>query len=358
MRVGIITFHASYNFGSALQAFAMQAVVKSLGHEATTIDYRSRDQEQYVMLSPRHPRRFFRIMKNLRGYYGRKGAFESFSECRLTLSEARYTYKNEDKLAGLQDSYDCFLCGSDQIWNLDCTHGVVEPFFLSFAGDKRRVAYAPSLAHTSFEPENFDKEKVARLLADFDYLSVREAETLPLFQPLVNMPIDVVLDPTLLLDAADYAEIVADSPVEGGYIFMYLLRACPELVASTVAMAKESGKKVAYVSEKDFPIPNSVNLFGIGPSEFLSAIVHADAVMANSFHAVVFSVLFHKPFRVFATDKSGARMRNLLGNLGIGQLCVDCEDSSAIAEVDWNDVDERLVAMREHSWCYLKEALA
>ena len=72
----------------------------------------------------------------------------------------------------MADKFDCFICGSDQIWNLDCTVGVVEPYFLSFAGSKRRVAYAPSLAHMSFKPENFDRERVARLLSKFDYLNL------------------------------------------------------------------------------------------------------------------------------------------------------------------------------------------
>lgn len=358
MQVGLITFHASYNFGSALQAFAMQAVIKSLGHEPAVVDYVCRDQKQYVLLSPCHPRRAPRILKNLRAYYGRKDAFERFAEVNFKLTKTRYSYKNEMALAELQDEFDCFVCGSDQIWNLDCTQGVVEPFFLSFAGDKRRVAYAPSLAHTEFKSENFDKEKVARLLADFDDLSVREEETLPLFQPLVDKPIDVVLDPTLLLDAADYESIISEPLVKEGYIFMYLLRECPELIASTAAMARETGKKVVYISEKNLSIPNSVNLFGIGPSEFLSLIANADAVMANSFHAVVFSVLFHKPFRVFATDNSGARMRDLLGNLGIGERCIAGEDSSEIAEVDWDDVERRLEALRAHSMDYLRRALS
>ncbi len=358
MRVGIVTFHASYNFGSALQAFAMQEVLCNLGHEATIVDYLSRNQNLYRLVSLRHPKLNLRFIKNPVGHISRRESFKAFSVKHFNLSDARYTYKNEPKLAELRDDLDCFVCGSDQIWNLDCTQGAVEPFFLSFAGDKRRVAYAPSLAHTSFKPENFDKEKVARLLAGFDFLSVREEETLPLFQPLVDKKIDVVLDPTLLLDAVDYEPVLAKPPVEGGYIFMYLLRKCPELVDSTIAMARESGKKVVYVSENNLPIPNGVNLFGVGPSEFLSLIANADAVMANSFHAVVFSVLFHKAFRVFAIDKSGARMRDLLGNLGIAERCVACEDASPIADVDWGAVDGRLAALREHSFDYLARALA
>lgn len=358
MRVGIVTFHAAHNFGSALQAYAMQAAVKGMGHDATIVDYLSRDQNGYRLVSFRHPKYTMRVMSKLRAFCGRRRAFADFAASSFALTAARYTYKDESKLTELQDDFDCFVCGSDQIWNLDCTQGVVEPFFLSFAGDKRRVAYAPSLAHTEFKPENFDKEKVSRLLADFDFLSVREEETLPLFQPLVDKPIDVVLDPTLLLDAADYEPVIAEAPVEGEYIFMYLLRKCPELVESTIAMARETGKKVVYVSEKKLPIPNSTNLFGIGPSEFLSLIANADVVMANSFHAAVFSVLFHKTFRVFATDGSGARMRDLLANLGIRESCVACEDSSEIVEVNWADVDRRLEALRAHSMDYLRRALS
>ena len=358
MRVGIMTFHASHNFGSALQAFALQTTIGLLGQEVRIVDYLSKDQDNYRLFVPLHPRRAVRVLKNFGRLYKRKIAFTGFSARHLMLTEANYSYKNETKLSELQNNFDCFVCGSDQIWNLDCTQGVVEPFFLSFAGDRRRVAYAPSLAHISFESEHFDKAKVARLLADFDFLSVREEETLPLFQPLVDKPIDVVLDPTLLLHGGDYEPIISEPPVKGGYIFMYLLRECPELISSTVEMAKRSGKKVAYVSEKDLPIPGGINLFGIGPSEFLSLIADADAVMANSFHAVVFSVLFHKPFRVFATDGSGARMRGLLGSLGIGERCVAREDSSPIADVDWIDVDARLESLRAHSMEYLRKALS
>ena len=294
----------------------------------------------------------------LKGFLGRRASFREFSKDHFKLTEDTYTYKDETRLSKLQDEFGCFVCGSDQIWNLDCTQGVVEPFFLSFAGDKRRVAYAPSLGHTSFKPENFDKEKVARLLADFDFLSVREEETLPLFQPLVDKPIDVVLDPTLLLDAADYEPIISRPPVEGEYIFMYLLRKSPELVKSTIAMARETNKKVVYVSDRNLAIPNSVNLFGVGPSEFLSLIANADVVMADSFHAAVFSVLFRKRFRVFAVDKSASRMRDLLRSLGIGERCATNVDASPVAEVDWDDVERRLEALRAHSMDYLRRALS
>lgn len=288
----------------------------------------------------------------------RKNAFVSFLRRELCLTNERYTYRQEEKLFRLADQFDAFICGSDQIWNLDCTHGVVEPFFLSFAGDKRRIAYAPSLAHTSFKPENFDRDKVAELLSKFDYLSVREEETVPLFQPLVDKKIEVVLDPTLLLDAEAYADMAEKRVLDDPYIFMYLLRSCPELVESASDMARVTGKTVAYVSEKDLPIPNSANLFGVGPEEFVSLVAHADAVLTNSFHATVFSILFHRPFRVFATDKSASRMRDLLGKLGMSERCVAEVDASPVVDEDWNTVDRRLEELRKGSWDYLRRALS
>ena len=160
------------------------------------------------------------------------------------------------------------------------------------------------------------------------------------------------------MNRGDYLEMTSDRVLESDYIFMYLLRDCPELIESTVAMATAEKLKVAYISEEDFDIPNSINLFGVGPEEFVSLIAHANLVLTNSFHATVFSVLFQKPFRVFATDKSGARMRDLLNNIGLSSRCVDAVCSSGIIGCDWNEVDRRLSSLREHSWAYLRRALS
>ena len=357
MNVGIITFHCSYNFGSALQSFAMQTATQSLQHTVALIDYKSKDFDHYRLVNLEHPKSFIKFCQNARPLLRRRESFRAFWKKYFNLTSS-YSYKTESKLNTLASEFDCFICGSDQIWNLDCTGGAVEPFFLSFAGDKRRIAYAPSLAHTSFRPENFDKEQVANLLSHFDYISVREEETVPLFQPLTKKPIEVVLDPTLLLNAEDYSEMASRRILEGDYIFMYLLRKCPELIESTVAMANTTGMKVVYISEKNLDIPNSVNLFGVGPEEFVSLIAHANLILTNSFHATVFSVLFHRHFRVFATDKSGARMRDLLGNIGLSDRCVDVMCADDIAPCDWSDVDSRLDSLREHSWAYLRKALS
>lgn len=358
MRIGIVTFHCSYNFGSALQAYALQMAIRSLGHQSCIVDYRSKNFNLYKIIRPTRPWTTLNNLKHYSSLKAREYSFKNFWNQHFILTDKTYTYKDEESLFSLNDSFDCFICGSDQIWNLNCTNGIVEPFFLSFAENARRVAYAPSLAHTSFKSENFDKQRISYLLSRFDYLSIRESETLPLFQPLVNKKIDVTLDPTLLLNADDYQFMVEYAATNEPYFFIYLLRECPELIKSAAAMAEKFKKRIFYISERNLPLPNSVNLFGVGPEEFVSLIAHADAVLTNSFHATVFSILFKKPFRVFATDESASRMRGLLNDLNMPERCVSSFNDNEIMPVEWEAVQLSINTLRRDSWNYLKKALA
>lgn len=359
MRVGIITFHCSYNFGSALQAQALEQAITNLDHESLIIDYRSENYYlNYKIVNPEHPRTTTKRLLHFGSFMRREKSFESFFEKNYRMTERVYTYRHEGRLDELSGQFDCFVCGSDQIWNLDATRGVVGPFFLSFAGDKRRVAYAPSLAHTSFKPEYFDRKKVASLLEKFDAISVREPETVGIFQPLVDKRIEVAVDPTMLLGTESYASMVAETPVDGPYVFVYLLRECPELAESAAALAEREDSHVVYVSDSDLPIPGATNLFGIGPDQFVSLVAHADAVLTNSFHATVFSTKFHTPFRAFVADESSSRIRDLLENLGLEGCMSNTVDSSMPGEQDWDSADTCAEGLRADSLRFLREALS
>lgn len=353
-----MTFHGALNFGSALQAYALQTCISGMGHDVRIVDYRAKDYEQYRLLSPTHPRALLKTLGNFSAYRRRARGFGAFIHEHLKLTPRSYSWRDERRLDEVADQFDCFVCGSDQIWNLDCTRGAVGPYFLSFAGDRRRVAYAPSLAHTSFRPENFDKALVARYLSAFDFLSVREKETRPLFQALTDKPISVVVDPTLLLDAASFGKIAAPNPAGSDYIFVYLLRSCSELVESAIRISVDTGMPVVYVSEHDLPIPGGVNVFGIGPSEFLAYVRGADRVLTNSFHATVFSLQFHRDFVAFPTDRSAARMTDLLGEVGLGRRASMRAVASVPRDENWAAVDRALVRLRENSLSYLEGALS
>lgn len=360
MRVGIITFHCAYNFGSALQAYALQQAVESLGHTCRIVDYRSRDFNSYKLIKIRRPMGMLRSIMRYRINKTRKLAFEAFWKNYLNLTERTFTYKDEQELESLRDQFDCFVCGSDQIWNLDCTKGVVGPFFLSFAGDRKRVAYAPSLAHTAFEERYFDRSLVSKYLSSFDYLSVREEETIGVFQPLVSQKIEHVLDPTLLLRRDAYEEIASVSPQDEPFIFAYMIAHNPLLVDSIRDTASRKGKRVLYVASKELHIAGATNVFGIGPSEFMTLLSHADCVLTNSFHATVFSILFHKPFWVFSSGHSSTRILGLLKDIGLRDRFADFLEVGSYqgATIDWLDIEARLELLRKDSWDYLRKALS
>ena len=145
MKVGIITFHCSYNFGSALQAYALQRAVTSLGNECLIIDYRSRDYDQYRLFHFGHPVAMVRDLISFRRNARRRSSFQAFWNNFFCLTAETYSFHDEAALSELSAKFDAFVCGSDQIWNLDCTRGVVGPFFLSFAGGGDALRMRPAL---------------------------------------------------------------------------------------------------------------------------------------------------------------------------------------------------------------------
>ena len=362
MKIGIITFHCSYNFGSALQAWALYSVIQGMGHDPKIIDYRGRDFNQYKIIRVDTVRGFLGSIASLPKNIERKSSFESFLSAQFRMTP-RYGADDLERMESeLPEQFDCFVCGSDQIWNLDCTGGPVAPFFLSFACERRRVAYAPSLSHTSFSQENFgpvQQEWVRDWLSDYFAISVREASTAPLFQPLASTQIDVCLDPTLLLDAHSYAPITSSVPEAAGTLFVYMLERNDQLVAYAGRLAREMGVAVSYVSRHriDFGV-DARNYYGVGPSEFLGLIRDSAAVVTNSFHATVFSLLFGTPFQTFATEHSGSRMIELLSALDEDDHLFNGATFELPVPSDVVAMRPRLERLRASSRAFLCRALA
>lgn len=361
MKVGIVTFHCAYNFGSVLQAWALKRGIEALGHEVRTVDYRGADFKQYKLMSFTRPKRFLSNIKNYSRNRVRRDAFEAFISEELSPTDRSYTKRTQDQMIELAADFDCFVCGSDQIWNLDCTHGPVGPYFLDFAGDARRVAYAPSLSHVRFEKDNFgpaQQEQIAAWLSCFSAISVRERSTVPLFQPLVEKSIDVCLDPTLLLGKADYAPLIRCPEGVEGSLFVYMLERNDGLVRYASRLAKKMGLDICYVSKEplDFGV-SANNLYGIGPREFLGLIEGCAAVVTNSFHATVFSLLFNRPFETFVTERSGSRMKELLESVEAEGHLVDGSKVIVPTSVGVGFNLASLVSQCDHSKAFLAQAL-
>lgn len=362
MRVGIVTFHCSYNFGSALQAWALKRAIEKMGHDVQVVDYRSNNFNQYRLLRADTLKGVVSNLLFFPGNLRRKKSFESFVSRELDTT-SRYADGDEFLMESeLPNQFDCFVCGSDQIWNLDCTKGPVGPFFLSFAGDSRRVAYSPSLAHTSFMPRYFGPEQqkmIAGWLSRFSAVSVREASTVKTFQPFCPIQIKTCIDPTLLLDREDYSSIVAPSSESEGTLLVYMLENNPALVKYADLVASHLDLKISYISKRPIMFNSpSRNYYGIGPSEFLGLVQGSAAVVTNSFHATVFSILFDKPFQTFATQLSGSRMRELLQSLKADGNLTDGASFKVPESISQDKLGGRFNEIREDSLSFLEKALS
>lgn len=358
LKIGIITFHCSYNYGSVLQAFALKTLLEKKKYVVNVIDFiYKKDFEQYNLFRTsvysKNPKSFIGDILFLKKNYKRKRNFEIFAKKYFNLTKKKY-YNYED-MKELNNEFDIFICGSDQIWNLDCTQGVEPAYFLKFVNkDKLKIAYAPSLAHVKFA-KNYD-EDLKKAINDLDYISVREESTLPLIQPLTEKKVSVVLDPTLLLDQKDYELIIDQNKNESEYIFVYMLEYSVELVKYCNEFSSKKGIKVIYIANNKFSGIKGENAFGIGPDKFLKYIKEAKYVITNSFHATVFSIIFNKKFVTFTTKRSSSRMVDLLDKLGIPERIYN-ENFNIDKNIDYDMVQEKLIDMRKSSLEYLSKAL-
>ena len=359
-KIGIITFHRSYNYGSALQAYALQKYLIAKGTDVTIIDYIMIDNfSQYKLFHPQYYCNNIRMLASDVLYFfpnfKRKTAFEKFVKDNFNLTEKRY-YKCKD-MEELNQLFDVFICGSDQIWNFNCTKGLEPAYFLGFVNrHKIKIAYAPSLAHTTFDA-NFDKD-LKEYLKDFKAISVREKSTKEIIEKVSPIAVEIVLDPTLLLEKDEYKKItIVPSKKISDYIFVYILEINSKVIKYAENLARDKNLSIAYISRKkiDFRV-RSLNFYGCSPNEFLGLILKATYVVTNSFHATVFSVIFQKCFFTFPTEMSSARMRDFLNSIYLGDRIVSDSDVN-IQTMNFEEAEKQLDYLRKKSETYLLGAI-
>ena len=321
-KIGIITFHAAENFGSALQAYALQKILQGYGFDVYIIDaILELDMQQYnvfrTYLYLEHPKNLVRDILHFPYTKKRKTNFKMFKEQYMNLTPKKYNL-GKDSLEELNSFFDIFVCGSDQIWNLNCTNGFVPEFFLDFVkNDRKKISYAPSMP-CEISPQYY--EKVRRSINRIDYVSVREKQSVKyLCESLkIDKSISTVLDPTLLLNKNNYInefKLVEDNKK---YIFVYMLYdenkgQMDKVIDLALDLSKNKKLNIKYVyMNKIKKLKNAEFVLGIGPKEFLEMIYNAEYVITNSFHATIFSILFEKSFCVIKRIGSQSRMIELL----------------------------------------------
>ena len=369
MKIAILTLPLHTNYGGILQAYALQTVLERMGHEVVhlqpKVDY-SRLHNPVVMplvWCKRLYRKYFQgdsqlpIFEN--PYKWARNNTDRFISNNLNCRFLAPEEWNE----GLAREYDAFVVGSDQVWrpiySLDVTR-----FFTVFLGhsDICRIAYAASFG---VDVNEFSDEQIAcgrEYLKLFAAISVREESGIRLCRELFDVQASQALDPTMLLRREGYQRFASTAPQSPGNLMVYVLDRTEEKDAFIAEFAEKRGLVPFYANSKaempwdvDIPVAERQH----PPLEtWLKGFADAEFVLTDSFHACVFSILFHKPFGVFVNPERGlSRIESLLQPLGLMDRCITDAPVDLDRSIDWKLIDNVLMQKAESSMEFLKQAL-
>lgn len=377
-KVGIITLYGNNNYGNKLQNYAMQQTLKKLGYDVETIENRT-----------------WRNINDVKGnfeIYGFSAGLKVFiknilkttgivklikkrnrSKEDIDLEKERIkNIKEFDKLIKtnpirpynknlkkIDETYDLFVMGSDQIWNPNFLLNYKFELGL-FTSSNKKMSYAASLAVSDM---NDDMKKIyKKVMNDMlkGTISAREYEGEKLLEDLTEKDVVTVLDPTMLLDKKEWEELIKEPKVKPSekFLLTYILGDTSKRRKNFV---NEVAKKydLDVINLLDFTQPE---VYSAGVGEFLWYFKNADIIFADSFHAGVFSILFEKPFyilnRTGKTVNMNSRFDTLLSTFDIKDRFLPEYDISLInKDIDYNYVNEKLKIRKEESMCFLKNSL-
>lgn len=356
MRIAIATFHKTINYGAVFQAYALQTVLKKMGHEPFLID---NDMEVNVWnigswLGSTPQKTIDKWIFLKRGF-----AFSTFRKKFLTMDSAKF--KGIDHLKKNPPKAEVYICGSDQVWNYNYVKVENEQLFWLNFGDNtvKRIGYAPSFGVS--ELPDAVSNRFSKYIKGFTAIGVREKSAIELVTSLGFPNSTWVIDPTLLLQEEDYRRIESPSiePGKNPYGFCYHVGSDKE----TTDVLADIRTYLTNVKN----IPFHYNAIGIktkkpytyGPAEWLSKMKYSSFVVADSFHALMFSLVYRKKFIVVACRKTRSRLITILTELDLADRAVDIFDANTIEtlfnkDIDWDKVEIKINQLRKHALEFLE----
>lgn len=362
MKVGIATFQWADNYGALLQAYALQSFLKERGHSVQIINYQ-----------PLQPIFWYHkwLAKTPKGYLTKweleykKKIFNDFRK--NYLERTKEVFKEKSELKKIENRFELLITGSDQVWNprwLSQANGLFDLCFLSFAGVKtRRISYAASFGYSNKETMKEEWQKiVSEKLNAMDAISVREQSGVTLVRNLCGRTDAVYsIDPTLLLEKGFYENFVDKLNKRNSYIFNYMLHGLDtdsDLLCLQISkiinqgIIKCNARKTRL--HKGFTLPS--------PKDWLQRIRNASFVVTNSFHGVVFCLIFHKPFIALLINGENGSMNSRIVELLEAVMLKNrilipnqaLPYNFLTIEIDWGKVDKEISFLRKNAIEYLE----
>ena len=377
-KIGIITILQVNNYGAELQAFALCHKLNQLGYDAEIINYlfyknpgfkSTKGSQPFIKLDAKQKLKealypYFKKFKSIPYAKQKKIRDEKFSTFHSDNTRLTAPINTYEKLYKANLNYDVYIVGSDQVWNPN-TNTNIEPYFLTFADkSKLKLSYASSFGVSKIP--TIYHEKYRDLIGNLDAIGVREKTGVSIVKDITDKNATWVLDPTLLLDKAEWAEFSIPSTIEEPFLLMYVLTDSAFITDLANKIAKEKNLRIvricknAFVEDKN---PEIINIIDAGPKEYLGLFAKASFVLTTSFHGTCFSVNFNIPFyAVLKKHKlNNSRIVDLLKDLDIPERILYIDDTipnTSGFDMDYHSVQEKLELKKTQSLNYLTEALA
>ena len=346
-KIGIVTItNDGYNFGNRLQNYALQTILERMGYDVETLNRPIRGNQRLWWKRKKMVLHYF-LPYRRKIVHLKAGNFYFWNRRYIKWSNRVAT---DDILPLLGKQYDYLIAGSDQIWNPKFIWGEDPYMFLQFAKPEQRIAYSPSIGLDEIPQENITQYE--DWWRDWNALSCREYTGANIISRVINKKVPTLIDPTLLLSSEDWCRLTKGIKTPKKYIFVYML-------GEITGEYKEYIDKLAHENQCEVvDVMNDIRYAGGNPSVFVALIQNAERVIADSYHAMVFAMLFHLPFtfidRVGWGMNMNSRVQTLIDKFGISVKRLD-----ALTElpIDWNVFEQRLEQERSKAMLYLKNAL-
>lgn len=373
-KVAIVNRTNLKNYGSVLQCCALCGVVESLGYEAEIIWENGNLSKNYdlrmnkIMITGikllTHPELFKATFSSVK-YVQQQvisektiKLFDLFVENNIRRVFYPSKMMHPKKIG---QKYNKFICGSDQVW---CTTSLyVDPLmYLRFVPKKKRIAYAPSLGR-DFIP-NYNKRQIRKYINDIPFVSVRESVGKKLIAELTGRNVPVVIDPTLLVERTFWDSRKALLDKKEDYILCYFL-STPTMKTQNKILDFLRGQRIKIIalnSRLEY-VENEVEVVypDCGPSEFIAYVENAESVLTDSYHGMLFCIIYHKKFwsikREYGEYDQSSRQLSVLSMLNLQEYYCDVDDTLIQKDIDYVEVEEILNKERIESLKYLRGAL-
>ena len=356
--------HRVLNYGSALQAYALQQAICDMGFSAELIDYIYPNKE-HLKISFKKRIKLALIcifFGNFR--HKKKRKFEEFYHAYFKCSDE--TYKTSKDFIEYPTNYDIYITGSDQVWNP--IHVLNDnTFLLDFVPDeKSKISYA-----SSFSVNKIDynlTSRYSKYLSRYKYLSVREYSGVKIINDLISRKAEIVCDPTLLLNKKEWLSLLQNQQplIKKPYILVYILRYSfypyPEInkIINDIQRCLDLHVVILDVSSASLNKRNSSLIKDAGPLDFLNLVSNAEFVITTSFHGTAFATNLEIPFySVISRDNDDTRIIDFLRIIGAQNRAIFYNDSDIDynLSVDFTDIRKHLEQFKSHSRSYLSEAI-